>query len=303
MTSDELGYTENPQNGSGIKRLKTTRLIRAWEMNRSLESLHALDVVDMGGLDFPGVYILFEGNNKVYIGEAKSLVKRIDNHNRMPEEKIKNWDKVMVINDGRPATQSDLNDEVVRKAIEYYLIELFKTNKYRVVAQGENQNLNPTEMHLVDSLKKELLFFFQKTTLISKDIERKDEKEVFSDEVKTILIKRKMVINKWKEKDAEIDGVITFVRQGSKKNKGYQITIRGRKPGSFIDCVKKKTGNLLVRRDGVLLIPLSMIHDVINDDSALEQDTVDIYIVFKDDGAFLSYKTNTIDVTKYKLSK
>jgi hypothetical protein len=139
--------------------------------------------------------------------------------------------------------------------------------------------------------------------LISKDIENKEEREVFSDEVKSVLIRSKMVINKWKEKDAVINGKPTFIRQGSKKDKGYQITIRGGKPGSFIDCLKTKTGNLLVRRDGILLIPLSKIHDVINDDSALEQDTVDIYIIFKDEKAFLNYKVNTIDVTEYKLSK
>lgn len=302
MMNDDIGYTENPKNGFGIKRSRTTKLIRAWTMNRSLESLHALDE-EMGNLDYPGIYVLFEGDKKVYIGEAKSLVKRLDNHHRTPEDKVKNWDTVIIINDGRPATQSDFNDEVVRKSIEIYLIELFKTNKFTVVAQGEKQNLNPMQKQLVDSLKKELLFFFQKTTLISKDIENKEEREVFSDEVKSVLIKSKMVINKWKEKDAVINGKPTFIRQGSKKDKGYQITIRGGKPGSFIDCLKTKTGNLLVRRDGILLIPLSKIHDVINDDSTLEQDTVDIYFLFKDEKAFLNYKANTIDVTEYKLSK
>lgn len=302
MMNDDIGYTEYPKNGFGIQRSRTTKLIRAWTMARSLESLHALNE-EMGNLDYPGIYLLFEGGKKVYIGEAKSLVKRLDNHHKTPEEKIKNWDTVIIINDGRPATQSDFNDEVVRKAIEIYLIELFKTNKFVVVAQGENQNLNPIEKHLVDALKKELLFFFQKTTLINKDIENREEREVFSDEVKSILQQRKLVINSWKEKDAVINGEPTFVRQGSKKEKGYQITIRGRKQGSFIDCLKTKTGNLLVRRDGVLLIPLSKIHSVINDNSALDQDTIDIYIIFKDDKAFLKYKTNTLDVTEYRLLK
>ena len=157
-------------------------------------------------------------------------MKRLDNHHRTPEDKIKNWDTVIIINDGRSATHSDLNDEVVRKSLEIYLIELFKTNKFTVVAQGEKQNLNPMEKHLVESLKKELFFFFQKTTLISKDVENKEEREVFSDEVKSILLKNKNVINKWAEKDAVIDGKTTFIRQGSKKYKGYQITIRGGNP-------------------------------------------------------------------------
>ncbi len=87
-----------------------------------------------------------------------------------------------------------------------------------------------------------------------------------------------------------------------RRAKGYQITIRGRKLGSFIDCLKTRTGNLLVRRNGVLLIPLTTIRDVINDDSALDQDTIDIYITFKEERAFLSYKTNTMDITEYALS-
>jgi hypothetical protein len=302
MMDDDIGYTEYPKNGFGIKRSRTTRLIRSWAMPRSLQALHALDE-EMGSSDYPGVYLLFEGAKKVYVGEAKSIVKRLDTHNRTPEDKIKDWDYVIIINDGRPATQSDFNDEVVRKSLEIYLIELFRTNKFTVVAQGEKQSLNPIQKHLVDSLRKELLFFFQKTTLVIKDIENRDEREVFSDEVKAVLIKNKMVINNWKEKDATINSKATFIRQGSKKTKGYQITIRGRKPGSFIDCLKSKTGNLLVRRDGILLIPLVRIHDVIDDDTALDKDTVDIYITFIDGKAYLNYKANTIDVSEYRLIK
>jgi hypothetical protein len=302
MMDDDIGYTEYPKNGFGIKRSRTTKLIRSWAMPRSLEALHALNE-EMGNSDYPGVYLLFEGTKKVYVGEAKSIIKRLDTHNRKPEDKIRDWNTVIIINDGRPATQSDFNDEVVRKSLEIYLIELFKTNKFTVVAQGEKQNLNHIQKHLVDSLTKELLFFFQKTTLVAKDIENREEREVFSDEVKNVLTKSKMTINSWKEKDATIDGKTTFIRQGSKKVKGYQITIRGRKPGSFIDCLKTRTGNLLVRRDGILLIPLAKVREVIDSDSALNQDTVDIYITFKDGKAYLSYKANTIDVSKYRLIK
>jgi hypothetical protein len=300
---DDIGYNESPKNGSGIKRSRTTKLLRAWTMERSLQCLRTLQTEDMGNSDFPGIYILLEGNRKVYVGEAKSLVRRLETHCRTPEEKIKNWDTVICINDGRPAIQSDFNDEVVRKALELYLINLFKTNRFSVVAQGEPQNLNPIQKQLVDSLKKELLFFLQKANLITKDVENKEEREVFSDEVKSILLKNKHVINVYKEKDAVIDGKTTFIRQGSKKQKGYQITIRGRKPGSFIDCLKSKTGNLLVRRDGILLIPLSKIYETISDPSALDQDTVDIYITFRDGKAFLNYKANAIDVTEYRLVK
>ncbi len=171
-----------------------------------------------------------------------------------------------------------------------------------MVAQGEVQNLNPSQKQLVDSLKIELLYFFRKANRIEKDIESREEREIFSDEVRSILKKHNITVNQWKEKDAIINGETTFVRQGSKKSKGYQITIRGGKSGSFIDCLKSRKGQLLVRRDGLLLIPLSKIRDIINDGSVLEHDTVDIWINFKDDKVFLSYRSNDEDVTEYRVS-
>lgn len=63
-------------------------------------------------------------------------------------------------------------------------------------------------------------------------------------------------IQEWGTYEAIVDGKKVFIRPGSKKPKGWQITFRGRKPGSFIDSLHKGIGYLLVSRDGVLLIPL-----------------------------------------------
>ncbi len=143
-----------------------------------------------------------------------------DNDIGYPEDKIKNWAKALVINDGRPATQSDFNDSVVRKALELYLIELFKANKYAVVAQGEPQKLNAIQKFLVNSLKDELNFFLLKKNVIIKVLEERGQEEIFEE---------------WGRYEAIIDGKKVFIRPGSKKPKGWQITFRGRKPGSFID--------------------------------------------------------------------
>ena len=86
-----------------------------------------------------------------------------------------------------------------------------------------------------------------------------------------------------------------------KKPKGWQITFRWRKPGSFIDSLQKGEGYLLVSRNGVLLIPLTEVQKVILDKTAYEQDTIDIWIVFAEEKVTLSYKRNTIDVTKFRL--
>ena len=300
MSNSDIGYHEDPRNSDGIVRARTTKQIRSWEILRTMKALEVLNN-ELGKIEFPGIYTLFEGKNKVYIGEAKNIYNRLKTHMANPEDKIKNWSKALVINDGRPATQSDFNDNVVRKALELYLIKLFKANKYAVVAQGEPQKLNAIQKFLVNSLREELNFFLLKKNVIVKILEEKGQEEVFGDELKKILEKSGRKIEEWGRYEAIIDGKKVFIRPGSKKPKGWQITFRGRKPGSFIDSLQKGNGYLLVSRNGVLLIPLTEVQKVILDKTAYEQDTIDIWIVFAEEKVTLSYKKNTIDVTSFRL--
>ncbi len=300
MSNSDIGYQEDPENGEGIIRARTTKQIRSWEIPRTMKALEVLNI-ELGRIEFPGIYILFEGKNRVYIGEAKSIYIRLKTHMSNPEDKIKNWSKALIINDGRPAMQSDFNDTVVRKALELYLIKLFKANKYTVVAQGEPQKLNAIQKFLVSTLREELNFFLLKKNVITKVLEEKGQEEVFGDELKKILEKSGRKIGEGGRYEAIIDGKKAFIRPGSKKPKGWQITFRGRKPGSFIDSLQKGEGYLLVSRNGVLLIPLTEVQKVILDKTAYEQDTIDIWIVFAEEKVTLSYKRNTIDVTKFRL--
>ena len=87
MANNEIGYHEDPKNGNGIKRARTTKQIRSWEIPRDLKALESLNS-EYGKLEFPSVYILFEGKNKVYIGEAKSVYNRLKTHINSPEDKI-----------------------------------------------------------------------------------------------------------------------------------------------------------------------------------------------------------------------
>ncbi len=166
MEEKNIGYYEDPKNGENIIRSRTTEQIRSWDFPRSLKALEVFNS-ELGKIDYPGIYILIETKlNKVYIGEAKSLYTRLKTHNNTPEDKIKNWDRVVIINDGRPANQSDFNDNVVRHELEYYLITLFKANKYKVVAQGTKQILNSLQKVIVNKLILELNFFLIKKGLI-----------------------------------------------------------------------------------------------------------------------------------------
>lgn len=297
--TQNIGFYEEPPNGNGIVRARTTGQIRSWDMPRSQKALERFNA-EIGKAEFPGVYILLSKNRKVYVGEAKSLYERVKTHMATPDDKIKEWDRVVMINDGRPATQSDFNDTVVRRALEIYLCRLLKANKCTVVSQGEQQTPNAHQKHAVDSLIVEINTFLQKKNLITKVLEERGQEEVYTDELKKLLQKVGKKVSDWKASEVKIDGIKTFIRPGSKKPRGWQITIRGRKLGSFIDCFKRGDGYLLVNRDGVILIPLTEVQKVIKDKNTYDQDTIDIWIMFGDQ-ITLRYKDETLDITKFRL--
>lgn len=299
MEETNIGYYEDPKNGESIVRSRTTEQIRSWDFPRSTKALEIFNS-ELGKIDYPGIYILVESkSNKIYIGEAKSLYLRLKTHNSTPEEKIKNWDRVVIINDGRPANQSDFNDNVVRLELEYYLINLFKANKYKVVAQGAKQTLNALQKVIVTKLVTELNFFLTKKGLIQKLIAVQGQEEVMSDDLKKILKKNNYRITEFKSFEATINDEKVFIRPGSKKNKGWQVTFRD----VFKKALQDEEGMLLMPRDGILLIPLSEIKKAINDTAAFSKNTIDIFIAFEGDYIKLYFKSNKIDVTSYRIAK
>jgi len=299
MEEQNIGYYEDPKNGESIIRSRTTEQIRSWDFPRSIKALETFNA-ELGKIDYPGIYILFETKlNKVYIGEAKSLYARLKTHSTTPEDKIKNWDRVVIINDGRPANQSDFNDNVVRLELEHYLISLFKANKYKVVAQGAKQTLNSLQKVIVTKIILELNFFLMKKCLIQKLIADHGQEEVMLDDLRKILEKYKYVITEFKSYEATLNGEKVFIRPGSKKIKGWQVTFR--------DVFKKylfdEKGSLLMPRDGILLIPFSEIKKAINDEDAFKRNTIDIFIAFENDNIKLRYKENEVDVSKHRIVK
>jgi len=297
MADTEIGYHEDPKNSNGIIRARTTKQIRSWQIPRSIKALEKLNE-EMGKIAFPGNYILFD-RMKVYIGEASNIYDRLRTHIKNPEDKIKNWDSALILNDGRPAAQSDFNDTVVRLALELHLIRLFKANKYRVVSQGRQTTLNPIQKQTVNSLLQELNHFLLKKNIISKALEEEGLEEIFEDKLKKLLTDQGKRIQKWTAYEAIVDRQKAYIRPGSLKPKGWQITFRDR----FLNSLQKGDGYLLVSRDGVLLIPLRTVRQVIKDKSAYQQNTIDVYILFTSEKITLSYKKNTIDVTAHKLCK
>jgi len=301
LNERSFGYQEDPKNDTGIIRARTTmRGVRLWRFPRALDALETLHR-EFEKVAFPGIYILFEGDKKVYVGEAKNIYNRAKQHLSNPPDKIRGWDRILVINDGRPAKQSDFNDNVVRLSLEFYLNDLLKANKYNVLSQAERQTHNPLQDILVRSFAQEITGLLLRQNVVNRPLEEPEQREVFGDELVRILERQGRRIEEWTKYEAIVDGEKYFIRPGSKKPSGWQITFRGRKPGSLIDSFQKGDGHLLVSRDDVLLIPLSVVQQVITDESTYEQDTIDIWIVFSEGQATLRYRDNTIDVTCYKL--
>ncbi len=299
MEEKNIGYYEDPKNGENIIRSRTTEQIRSWDFPRSTKALEKFNA-ELGKIDYPGIYILIESKlNKVYIGEAKNLYYRLKTHNRTPEDKIKNWDRVVIINDGRSANLSDFNDDAVRLFLEYYLIELFKANKYKVVAQGEERILNSPQKVIVTKLILELNFFLIKKGLIQKLIAAHGQEEVMPDDLKKILEKHKYNVAEFKSYEATINGKKVFIRPGSKKAKGWQVTFRD----VFKKALEDTNGFLLMPRDGILFIPFSEIKKIIDDADAFKKNTIDIFIAFEEDSIKLRYKHSEADVTGFRIEK
>lgn len=138
MENRTFGYLDNPANGLDIIRARTLLgNLRLWDMPRREA---ALDIVinEIGHSPIPGIYLLFDerSEKKVYIGQSGNIKSRLLNHITTPEDRIKNWDRAIIINDARNASQSDFNDENIRLVLENYLVSLFKINRYNVTTSS-----------------------------------------------------------------------------------------------------------------------------------------------------------------------
>ena len=306
MESRNFGYLENPANSLDIIRARTLLgNLRLWDLPRREE---ALDIVinEIGHSPIPGIYLLFDERNekKVYIGQSENLKNRMITHIASPEDKIKNWERVIIINDARNASQSDLNDENIRLILENYLVNLFKINKYKVMTtSSRTPSLRSTQIMLVNSFKEELIVLLTRKSKITKVLTERGDDEIYNDEVKKALERKGFIINEWGKIEAEVNSKKTFIRAGSSKSKGWQVTFRGEKPNGFKKHLEMGNGFLLMPRGPILLIPLNIIRDFVKkiDNKAFERDTIDIFLRFDEKQIFVVYKNCEIDVTPYSV--
>ncbi|RME87003.1 MAG: hypothetical protein D6770_10500 [Anaerolineae bacterium] len=304
MTEDDLGFFNVPANGLGIVRARTLLgNLRLWDVPRNRQ---ALDIVihEIGSSPLPGLYLLLDderGNKKVYIGQTEDLEKRLSTHINDPERKIRNWQHAILINDGRNASQSDLNDENIRLMLEDYLVRLFQINSYKVVTRATRQpSLSAQQATLVKAFKREINILLSRMGKISHFLRGRRDDLVYLDDAKRILERYGHRVQKWGEKYATVDGHFVVIRPGSQKPKGWQVTFRGSKS---LSALKQGQGYLLMPRGNLVLLPLRMINEFVLsvDTQALSRDTVDVFVRFDDDKIMLVYKHGEIEITDYSV--
>ncbi|MHA1279995.1 MAG: hypothetical protein ACTSQ8_22605 [Candidatus Helarchaeota archaeon] len=300
---DDSGiFITHPRNGAGIIRSQTMTL-RIWDVPRSQHSFSILQS-EMNQEQYPALYILFEGDRKVYVGETESILNRLRSHHDNPHNNIPNWERALIINDGRTAGFSDFNDTAVRHSLEYYLKTLLRYNRFQVISFAREQQLTAFQTSLFNSIKNELNLFLLRYNLISRFIDRPEEREIFPDELREILVEHGFNIENWGQYEAIIDGEKYYIRHGSDKSKGWQVTLRGRKPGSPIDAVVQGDGYLLIRRGKIFIIPLEVIKELTDIENDSERDTIDVFLSLENDNVvLLKYHQDIppVDVTEYQL--
>ena len=302
FTDDILGFWSIPANGLGIVRARTLLgNLRLWDIPRSESAL--LQVIHEIGQEFvPGLYVLMEeGGKKVYVGQTESLATRLATHIKTPESKIKNWQRCLIFNEGRGASQSDLNDENIRLALEDYLVSLFKVNRYHVVTSATRAPaLSPQQQILVNAFRQEINILLSNKGKVSRFLVGRRDDEVHLEEAKKILLRRGHAIQKWGAQYAVIDAAPVVIRPGSLKEKGWQVTFRGSKS---LAQLKRKEGFLLMPRGRMVLVPLREVAGLVlsADANALNRDTVDVFVRFEEERIVLAYKGREQDITAFSV--
>jgi hypothetical protein len=295
----DLGFIDNPANGLGIVRARTLLgNLRLWDIPRTEQALD-LVIREIGIPPIPGLYILIDerSGRRAYVGQTEDLSNRLLDHIRSPENKIQHWQRAVILNDGRNASQSDLNDENIRLSLEDYLVSLLRINRYEIVtAATRSPSISAIQAILFNAFREEINILLSHKGKISRLLTGKRDDEIFLEDAKRILAKKGYHIETWGEKYATVNGQPVVIRPGSLKAKGWQVTFRGSKSLSFL---QKGEGYLLMPRGPLVLLPLEEIRDFILsiDPLAFQRDTVDIFIRFDESRLVLAYKQGEKEIT------
>ncbi len=292
----EYGWEEDPPDKGLIRARTKLGQLRLWRFPR--EGVKRVNGLDFAGpLEHPGLYILYDRNTRqAYVGETSDLRGRLETHYQKGPKELKDWTDAIVINDGRSYAQSIFRSDV-RSYLEKRLISHISSGGiYQVVnkVRGEPR-LDVGTKVLAEKLDEELLFVLEKigfAKILPKMIVPEDYVSV--DDVKSML-EAKGYKCKLGEKEGIVDGERAYIRPGSKKRKGWQITIRGK----FIQDARSGKGYLIVNRGNCFLIPLAKLKDWLG--NKLNTVTRDIYIRLDEKMVYCTKDLEPLDISEFQL--
>ncbi len=294
---DEYEYREFPET-EGIKRAITERLVLTQvEKDDAVNKLSS----ELGGSKFAGLYLLIDSDNyKIYIGETADIKDRIKQHVKESPKEGFEFDKVIVIWDGRPIETSHFIDETIRKSLESECIKAFKNFSAYAPVNTVSATLTVSvyQQSTINKFRDELFFLINKFHLLKMlPYEEKPSEPLSEEEIKKLLSKNGYKVEKLiaNQKTVTCDNANIFYRSGSPKSLGWQVTMRD----VFLD--EMFSGNpdvyFLLSRTIPYLIPSKFFKDNLEDKK--EGVTLDFFI--KDSEGKLYCHDESIDINKYRI--
>ncbi|GEM_PF-2214846 len=293
-------YREFPEI-NGIKRGSTDRLVL---MQVSKEEAIKKIEAELHGAAFGGLYLLVDSaNSQIYIGQSSDVKNRIREHiKRSPVDNFE-FDKVIVIWDGRTIETSHFNDETLRKALEAESITCFSEHSRFDTVNTAIADLatNVYQKATIEKFKNELFFLLYKFHLIS-DLpsEVKLSEQLSTEEIKKILVKYGFTIERLEANTKVVScagGKTVFYRGGSLKPLGWQVTMRD----TFLDEMLSGKDGLyfLLSRTKPFLIPASFFKE--NGFASRKEDSLTLDFFIKEREQKIQCHDLLLDIQQYAI--
>ncbi len=138
-----------------------------WEsvVGLTREEFFEKELDDALNFDFPGLYLLIDSDKKkIYVGESSNVKERANNHPKIE------FDKMILLWDGRHNKTSHFGNETFRKTLEKECIKLFEVHsdfdEFNKVKEPKKMDANIIIQSSVKTFKEELKFLLNKYGLI-----------------------------------------------------------------------------------------------------------------------------------------
>lgn len=259
--------------------------------------------------DIACLYMLVDtAGGSVYVGETENARARIAQHRKRgpggrggaggAQGKV-DFDKVAIVWDGRPIQTTRFSDGAVRKELEARLIRALagfgRLSPVNSSASGSRANL--VQAGLIEALGDEMLFVLHKFGYLARPPggEAAESEEMGDGEAADLLaslgLKEVRRRGTWIECEG---GATVYAAAGSRKDHGWQITIRDELLKRLV--AGERNLHVMLQRTRACVLPSSFLAPLVRANKG--NYTVDIYI---DDrlGVMKCGRQNGIDVSGY----